>query len=837
MIDYYGKTEKAEFEYIQKDPQDMPDLEWLLVIDWNRWKRVWDYKMESKSKLRAALRGFFGFGKGTANRGQFFIKMLLWYTMCTSLIYLCFGIIVTASVQRNYKEQIAQLNEKAIAQSISTCTTTLRDLYNYYYLNVLDSAELTELLLANGYSADLSMRFNKLNARLVNYSDLVESSYVINLVGGFACSTMDTYRNLEEFPDQDILEQLELLQDIPRDYVLIPRKVFYRVQGNSYTRKYISFIFKKYKEGYFVINLDYNAFANMVNYRNYDVSSRALLVNELGIVMADSSEILFGEDVSNESFMSLLTEKEEMEGEFKVSLPEGKKSVHYCKNQLFGISYLILTNESLVGGNTLLLRIVLYAIIAMAANLGLILLGTCFLYGPIGRLLNFLEAEDQITGYEVDEFQVMKNVFNGMRNISKKYSKSRRMRILKELLEDKGVGADPSDRELEQLREELDSTFFVCVNLYPNMEEEYETSENMQLMLFSMENILRELLGKEAHLECVDYKTYLVCLINLDLPHAQSLEEDSEKVVNLTDTMAVTRALVGMQEKMNEYFHVDVSCSIGTMVSALDDISESYEAALTAAFFQMTKEKCALLRYSERERIRSEKQEYPAELSKEILDAIKNGDKGKIRNRISEFFGQMMQYHYRQAVKCLQLLELEITRLEMRYGIYKEGIGYFTEGDSGKRLYKLQEEFLGRSLGDADLCKEKLENNPKMKQIVEQVQALVKENLTQKDLSVTFLAQKLYLSTNYVRTIFKEVTGETLSSYIISKRLEKICELLQQTDWSGQQIADYMGFTSKSYFYTFFKNYMGVTPNSYRKGGGTGEWKVPDVEVGEKESD
>lgn len=332
----------------------------------------------------------------------------------------------------------------------------------------------------------------------------------------------------------------------------------------------------------------------------------------------------------------------------------------------------------------------------------------------------------------------------------------------------------------------------------------------------------------------LEFGVYLTCLFNLDLPYERTAGESGGKPAYRPGTAEIIGALHSLQEKMLEYFQLDVSCSIGTVVSSLDDISESYEAALTAAFFQMTREKGAVLRYSELAALLVETQDFPVELSRDILDAIKNWDKGRIRNGISEFFGCISHYRYYHAVKCLQLLELEISRLEMKYGIYHEDVeGYVTERIYGKRLYGLQEAFLARALGVSDRYKEKRENNPNMKQIVEQVKALVEDNLTQKDLSVTFVAQKLYLSTNYVRGIFKEVTGEPLSSYIIAKRLEKICALLQETDWSGQQIADYMGFTTKSYFYTFFKNYMGMTPNQYRKNGSGERMAIHEIDVEE----
>lgn len=773
---------------------------------------------------------------GTKNKGLFFRRILLWYMTSTVLIYLVFGIVTSMSVQKNYRDQIAQLNERAIAQSVNTCTAMLRDLYNYYFLNVLGSAELTELLLADAYSADLSIQFHRLNDTLIHYSELVESSYVINLKSGFVCSTMDTYRHMEEFPDQDILRQIELLQDIPREYIFIPRQTSYTIRGNSYSRKYISLIFKKYREGYFVINLNYDMFAGMVNYRNYNEASRAILVNELGMVMADSSEALFGENISQEPYMEKVAGVQAGEGQFRITLSDGKKRVYYCKNQLFGISYLILADEPFLGSNTLLLRVIVYAVAAVAVNLGLIVLGAFLLYGPIDRLRQLLGTQEQGSGSKVDEFQEMERIFNGMRGITREYSRSRRNRILKELLEDKGVGGGSSDSEYEKLEADLSNALFVCVNLYPNPEES-KADEDMSLILFSMENILRELLEPSTHLACVDCGTYLACVLNPELSCSQPADKGAGNPALRQETLSVTGTLRKMQEKMSEFFCVDVTCSIGTMVGSLGDISESYEAALTAAFFQMTREKRAILRYSEVEAAWLDTQEFPAESVRDILDAVKNGDQRRIRGGISGFFGRITHYHYYQAVKCLQLLELEITRLEMKYGIYHEDLdGAMAEGVSEKRLYKLQEVFLARSLDVSARYREKRENNPNMKQIVEQVKTLVEENLTQRDLSVTFIARKLYLSTNYVRNIFKEVTGEPLSSYIISKRLAKICEILLQTDWSGQQIADYMGFASKSYFYTFFKNYMGVTPSQYRKNDMEGNPHIPEPE-GEEEED
>lgn len=753
---------------------------------------------------------------GSEKKGVFFVKMLLWYAACTIVVFLLFGTVMSVSVQKNYREQIDQLNERAISQSVSACTTTLRNLYNYYYLEVLESPELTELLLAEKYLADSTMRFKKLRTMLVNYSDMVESCYVINLKNGFVLSTLDTYHSMEDFPDQDILHQLELIRNIPGEYELIPRKTTYEVRGTEYTKQYISIVLKKYQEGYLVVNLDYSAFANMVNYQDCALASRALLISNTGLILADSGESMFGASAEEEEFYIQLKDQNEKEGVFFIRLKDGRKKVRYCKDQLFGISYMILTDEYLFGNNALLFWMIFYAIIAVIINLIMIVVGTCFLYRPINRLNRMFLPDERETEFRTDEFKSLERIFSKMRSDTREYSHFKRKQMLKELLDGKTLQGTLLNKERDLAKEHLNGVLFICVNLYPNESEE-RTFEDFLMLKFYMGNILQYLLKEDFTMETVDYGNYITCIISRNVS-GEMEEEKSGKDYETGREKRLIRALSSMQEKMGELFGVDITCSVGSVVNSLDDISESYEEALVAAFFQMTKEKNAIL-YNDGLAGTTGEQGYPDDIVKEILDGIKSGDKGKIRKEVFSFFTKLMSVSYHRAMKSALMLEMEIVRLEMKYDIFDEKVNMsFVEGlRGGGRLYKMKEACLEHCLSVAEICAERRDNNSNMSQIVERVKNLVEQKLTDHDLSVNSIAKEIYLSAGYVRIIFKEVTGDTLSNYIISRKLSEICRLLRETDWSVQQIADYMEFSSRSYLYTFFKNYMGMTPNQYRK--------------------
>lgn len=84
-------------------------------------------------------------------------------------------------------------------------------------------------------------------------------------------------------------------------------------------------------------------------------------------------------------------------------------------------------------------------------------------------------------------------------------------------------------------------------------------------------------------------------------------------------------------------------------------------------------------------------------------------------------------------------------------------------------------------------------------------------------LEIEVLARKAGLSPNYLRSVFKEITGKTILEYIIEIRLEKAAELLKNKSMKIKEISAAVGYDNVSYFGTLFQKKYGATPNEYRK--------------------
>jgi YesN/AraC family two-component response regulator len=87
----------------------------------------------------------------------------------------------------------------------------------------------------------------------------------------------------------------------------------------------------------------------------------------------------------------------------------------------------------------------------------------------------------------------------------------------------------------------------------------------------------------------------------------------------------------------------------------------------------------------------------------------------------------------------------------------------------------------------------------------------------QKPLTVEDIAKEIFLSPNYIRTIFKDKTGRTILEAITERRMDRASELLADKSLKVHDIAALVGYENASYFCSVFHKHTGLTPNQYRK--------------------
>lgn len=101
------------------------------------------------------------------------------------------------------------------------------------------------------------------------------------------------------------------------------------------------------------------------------------------------------------------------------------------------------------------------------------------------------------------------------------------------------------------------------------------------------------------------------------------------------------------------------------------------------------------------------------------------------------------------------------------------------------------------------------------KGIIRKTKALIQQSLNE-ELSLQYLADRLFLHPKYLSTVFKKETGQNLSDYVTDCRIDKAKELLIDTNLKIMEIASLCGFHNYRYFMTVFKQRTGYTPTEFR---------------------
>lgn len=82
--------------------------------------------------------------------------------------------------------------------------------------------------------------------------------------------------------------------------------------------------------------------------------------------------------------------------------------------------------------------------------------------------------------------------------------------------------------------------------------------------------------------------------------------------------------------------------------------------------------------------------------------------------------------------------------------------------------------------------------------------------------TVSYCADKVFLSPNYFGDLIKKETGKTAQEYIQLKIIDRAKQLLAEGILSVNEIAEELGFKYSTHFTRLFKKSVGISPTEYR---------------------
>ncbi len=106
--------------------------------------------------------------------------------------------------------------------------------------------------------------------------------------------------------------------------------------------------------------------------------------------------------------------------------------------------------------------------------------------------------------------------------------------------------------------------------------------------------------------------------------------------------------------------------------------------------------------------------------------------------------------------------------------------------------------------------------NPRTSDVADEILLYLHEHYGEPVTNLS-LAERFHYHPNYIGSLVRQKTGESLHRYLLNLRISRAVALLETTGLSVTEIASRVGFCDSSYFANYFKKVTGRTPRDYRQ--------------------
>lgn len=288
----------------------------------------------------------------------------------------------------------------------------------------------------------------------------------------------------------------------------------------------------------------------------------------------------------------------------------------------------------------------------------------------------------------------------------------------------------------------------------------------------------------------------------------------------------IVEGLTHIQQSLKKYYQIRLTGALGSSYCKLKEVCQSYREAQSV--WRGMVDVCDKIKIYQKEE--KEKQQNLEIETKNQIRFWKNQIRlcvrtGQQKEALSNLTGLIKSYAALADKKndyiCASVAELIYDiQNDMEKAGYKREYEQALEMTERRLRYgsladmkELLEESIISYCSIASSCLEET----KAENVTELIRNLIDANIGYDGMDQEWIASQIHFSTSYIRQVFKQILNETISEYIIRKRMELAGKLLKNTPLKIQEIAQECGYEDQRYFASSFKKFYGCTPTEYKR--------------------
>lgn len=616
----------------------------------------------------------------------------------------------------------------------------------------------------------------------------------------------------------------------------IPNKIKFSSDGKELHKNIFSIVLSNVKSskdslphGAIILNINADEL-NKYFKQNYNVSKNIFAIDKSGQIILSSDSKNFLLNISNNDYIKKIVKSKDSKGTFITSVDGIPHVVTYMTSDDNNLKFVnIVPYKNLLNEINHSLRFLfLLAIFLILISLIPAYFISNKLYSPINNLMNKVKSNknfnsdfknsnykneleylsaaiDQINNKPsyVDELSLEELVF--IRKIALKDLLRNNINNSNSIKEDIAI----FDKLNINIEKGTLNVLIFKIDFLQDFYKLYSSKDDRNLIRLSAKSIINDTLLSCFQSESLIEENLIISIISFD----QSLSKDCI-YPDLLETIG------SIQKSIKDKFNMTVSVSIGDYVDNLINLHKSFDSAKKYLNYTLKYGPDSILYKDKIQLDICEEYTHSNRLENFVYENLKIGSIEKTNYALNNLFAQISKYSYDDMILSLANLFIKSEKvINDLYSIYNEDdtVNLKDSIDNLQNFYSISlvKDYLFNLYNEVieNLNLKKLN---KTTTLINEVKDYINTSFCDAGLSIPTVADKFNISTNYLRSIFKNTTGVSLSKYINNLRFEKAKELLMESSLTINDIALTVGYSNTNYFYTAFKKMYGISPAQYR---------------------
>ena len=764
------------------------------------------------------------------------VRIVISQALIGALLVSLLSFYIFRQFAANSVREITRSSAEGLNQSVRVFETLWDSTYRYMNKEFLTNGLLMDAQNLEEFDPVFSGDVFRYLSNMVYNSGLFHSVYIYNGKLDVLFSSLGPMKQMDEFYDQNLVELLRsgsLNMSPSSNNTISVRHMTLRNGVGPYDGGVLSVLFSDNNfRSAMIVNIDLQVLQNLVSGGDTRATAHLLVLTDEGIVLADS----FGKEqlrnVSKEpAFMALdralpagtvLREWEDMR--WLVSWQHWHRQDGMNWWFVSVADYRVL----LSGVQSFQRQVLVVAGLFILLSLLISFLFGQRIYSPISRLLEKIrmgqpkwvatEPFVQDSAKPVSEIEFLSHTYESLNsNVSRLLSFETagrgpvRQHCLKRLLNGQMVSKAELARSLSEKSWLFSSEGFQAVELRFDdvaVLSLRHSSDDMALLRFAVLNIADELFRTVMGVESFEVSEEWLCLI---------LHVGDPAEVPTGQAERIREVIEKIQGACRKHLAISLTAGIGEEVSLVADIRQSWQQAITASSCRFTEGAGSILFHADMRKRYEQPYLYPAEAERELIESLRAGETLRQKDCFDRFCHEIAGVTPQEALLALTQLSIAVARTVDSCMAEEDsaGIPIVSSPHAFETLDALRDSWSSAFTAMAECMRRKRE--ARHDELLSKVKKRVEESYSDANLTVELLAQEAGLSANYLRTLYKEAFGQSMTEHIATLRFHEAKRLLRATALPANRIAGMVGYQGSGYFYTAFRKVTGMTPEEYRR--------------------